>query len=190
MSERSGCRIVLIGMMGSGKSTVGSLLAEATGWPRYDNDLLLQDLYGMTAAELVAARGDEAKRDAEDAALRHGLAMSSPFILDAAGGTIDSEQSRNALSDATVIWLHASPATLYQRAFGAAHRPFLDEGETWMIETEARRRPLYASVADIDIDTEDREPADVAREGLRRLAQFCPELSSRVDPLASAGELR
>jgi shikimate kinase len=180
MDERGGCRVVLVGMMGSGKSTVGSLLAEATGWPRYDNDLLLQELYGMTAAELVAARGDQMKREAEDAALRHGLAMTPPFILDAAGGTIDSEDSRNALSDAIVIWLHASAATLYQRAFGAAHRPFLDNGESWMIETDARRRPLYASVADIDVDTEDREPADVAREALRRLARFCPELSNRA----------
>jgi shikimate kinase len=106
--------------------------------------------------------------------------MTPPFILDAAGGTIDSEDSRNALSDAIVIWLHASAATLYQRAFGAAHRPFLDNGESWMIETDARRRPLYASVADIDVDTEDREPADVAREALRRLARFCPELSNRA----------
>ena len=166
-------------MMGSGKSTVGQLLAEATGWPRYDNDQLLQDMYGMTAAELVATRGDRVKRDAEDAALRHGLEMAPPFILDAAGGTIESEESRKALDDAIVIWLHASAATLYQRAFGAAHRPFLDNGEAWMIETEARRRPLYASVANIDIDTEGREPADVAREALHRLKPFCLELQTR-----------
>ena len=163
--------------MGSGKSTVGQLLADATGWPRYDNDQLLMELHGMTAAELVAARGDAVKRDAENAALQRGLAMQPPFILDAAGGTIDSEESRNALSGAIAIWLHASAATLYQRAFGAAHRPFLDNGEGWMIETEARRRPLYASVAKIDIDTENRDPADVAREALRELARFCPDLN-------------
>jgi shikimate kinase len=166
-------------MMGSGKSTVGRLLGEATGWPVYDNDELLHELYGMTAAELVATRGDQAKRDAEDAALRHGLAMKPPFILDAAGGTIESEQSRKALADAIVIWLHASAATLYERAFGAAHRPFLDNGEGWMIETEARRRPLYASVAKIDIDTENRDPAGVAREAMRGLLRFCPELEAR-----------
>ena len=163
--------------MGSGKSTVGQLLADATGWPRYDNDQLLRDLYGMTAAQIVATRGDQAKRDAEDAALKRGLSLQPPFILDAAGGTIDSAQSRELLNDAIVIWLHASATTLYQRAFGAAHRPFLDDGESWMIETEARRRPLYASVANIDIDTETSAPADVAREALRGLARFCPELA-------------
>jgi shikimate kinase len=167
-------------MMGSGKSTVGQLLAEATGWPRYDNDQLLQDLFDMTAAELVATRGDQVKRDAEDAALALGLSLRPPFILDAAGGTIDSEESRNALVDPIVIWLHASAATLYQRAFGAGHRPFLDNGEEWMIETEARRRPLYASVADIDIDTENHDPAEVAREALRQLVRLCPELEAKI----------
>jgi shikimate kinase len=166
-------------MMGSGKSTIGRLLAEATGWPRYDNDQLLQDIAGMTAAELVAVRGDQIKRDAEDAALHRGLGMTPPFILDAAGGTIESEESRNALSDAIVIWLHASASTLYQRAFGAAHRPFLENGEAWMIETEARRRPLYRSVADIDIDTENRDPDDVAREALLKLTRLCPELEDK-----------
>ena len=55
-----GCRVVLVGMMGSGKSTVGRLLAQRTGWPRYDNDALLQELYGMTAKEIVEARGEDA----------------------------------------------------------------------------------------------------------------------------------
>ena len=168
-----GCRVVLVGMMGSGKSTVGRLLADATGWPRYENDKLLMELHGKTAREIVAEQGEQAKRDAEDAALVRGLANEPPFILDAAGGTIESETSRQALTVPIVIWLRASPETLYRRSLGAEHRPFLDNGAEWMRTTEARRRPLYASVADITIDTEDTPPDELAREALNQLGQLC-----------------
>jgi shikimate kinase len=117
---------VLIGMMGSGKSTVGKLLAEKTGWPRYDNDALLLDLFGVTAKQIVEARREEQKREAEYAALAYGLSQPAPCILDAAGGTITSEASRTALAAAIVVWLHASPEALYQRAIGGAHRPFIE----------------------------------------------------------------
>jgi len=172
-SRESGCGVVLIGMMGSGKTTLGRLLAEKTGWPRYDNDQLLMELYGMTASELVATRGDHAKRDAEDAALLHGLTHEAPFILDAAGGSIESAASRQALAEPIVIWLRASPATLYRRSLGATHRPFLDEGEAWFRSTAERRGPLYASVADITIDTDEREPAEIAGELVTRIEQIC-----------------
>jgi shikimate kinase len=165
-------------MMGSGKSTIGELLAARTGWPRYDNDSLLMELFGMTAREIVASRGEQAKRDAEDAALALGLSKPAPFILDAAGGTITSEASRAALRGAVVVWLHAPPETLYQRAVGGAHRPFLEGGEEWMRRTDAERRPLYASVADIEVDTSQRQPADIADGLLFRLMDICPELSS------------
>jgi shikimate kinase len=168
---------VLIGMMGSGKSTVGRLLAKRTGWPLYDNDALLMDLYGITAKQIVETQGEEAKRDAENAALAFGLAKPAPCIVDAAGGTITSEESREALRGAIVVWLHAPPETLYRRAVGGAHRPFLEDGEEWVRRTDEERRPLYASVADIAIDTSARVPADIADGLLLRLWDFCPELS-------------
>ena len=164
--------------MGSGKSTVGRLLAEATGWPRYDNDQILMELYGKTARDIVAEHGDEAKREAEDAALAQGLKNEPPFILDAAGGTIDSESSRQDLGTPIVIWLRASPATLYERSVGAAHRPFLDNGEAWFEETTARRNPLYESVADITLNTDDVTPTEVVEAALKQLARHCPDLAS------------
>jgi shikimate kinase len=181
---------VLIGMMGSGKSTVGKLLAEKTGWPRYDNDALLLDLFGVTAKQIVEARREEQKREAEYAALAYGLSQPAPCILDAAGGTITSEASRTALAAAIVVWLHASPEALYQRAIGGAHRPFIDGGAEWMRTTEAQRRPLYASVADIDVDTDGRSPADVADEVMNRVAEYCPELSELAGERTGAGTPR
>jgi shikimate kinase len=171
------CRVVLVGMMGSGKSTVGRLLAQRTGWPRYDNDALLQELYGMTAKQLVEAQGEAAKREAENAALAFGLTRPAPCILDAAGGTITSEASRAALKPAIVIWLRARPKNLYRRAVGGAHRPFVDGGEEWVRKTDAERRPLYASVADIIIDTDRLRPSAIADQLMTRLRTLCPELS-------------
>lgn len=171
------CRVVLVGMMGSGKSTVGRLLAQRTGWPRYDNDALLQELYGMTAKQIVEAQGEEQKREAENAALAYGLTRPAPCILDAAGGTITSQASRTALQPAIVVWLRARPKNLYRRAAGGAHRPFMDGGEEWVRKTDAERRPLYASVADITIDTDKIRPSAIADQVMTRLRPLCPDLS-------------
>jgi len=170
------CRIVIVGMMGSGKTTIGKLLAKATGWPRYDNDLLLDQLYGMTPRQILEARGERALREAEDAALAHGLQAAPPAIVDAAAGAITSEASRDLLSTPIVVWLRASPETLARRAAGAAHRPWLQGGEEWFRTTALDRHELYASVADVQVDTDDRSPAEVAGEILDRLREICPGL--------------
>jgi shikimate kinase len=164
-------------MMGSGKSTVGRLLSEATGWPRYDNDALLRDLYGLTPKEILEQRGEEALRAAEDATLAAGLDKPGPSIVDAAGGTILSEASRQLLRGVTVVWLRASSETLYMRALGAPHRPWLDDGgQKWVRDETARRNPLYGEAADIVVDTDGPDPAQTSAGILTRLAEFCPEL--------------
>ena len=170
------CRVVLVGMMGSGKTTVGRLLAEATGWPRFDNDRLLDQIYGMTAKQILEVRGEEEMRAAEDAALAQGISAEAPSIVDAAAGTILSPTSRELLREPIVVWLRASPSTLFSRAVGAAHRPWLEGGEEWVRTAAAEREPLYSSVADIVIDTDDVSPARAARELLSRLSSLCPEL--------------
>lgn len=162
--------------MGSGKTTVGRLLADATRWPRYDNDQLLDQLYGMTARQIIDARGEQEMRDAENAALALGLTVEAPCIIDAAAGTIMSEPSRQALREPIVIWLRAAPETLFRRAMGAAHRPFLDGGEEWVRATAAKRSPLYASVADIVVEVDDRPPAEIAAEALTGLRRLCSGL--------------
>lgn len=168
------CRVVLVGMMGSGKTTVGWLLAEATGWPRYDNDTLLDELYGMTAKQLLEARGEDGLRDAEGVALVRALEAEPPCLIDAAAGTILSESTRRALLTPLVVWLRARPEALFRRAFGGDHRPWLEKGVGWLQAAESERRPLYASVADVVVDTDDRSPTDIADEVLAQLRVLCP----------------
>lgn len=170
------CRVVLIGMMGSGKSTIGRLLSESTGWPYLDNDELLVKSEGKTARELLDEGGSARLRTAEDAALRLGLRSEPPCIIGVAGGTILSETSRAALREQLVVYLRTAPGTLFERARGAAHRPWLDAGPEWFETAFAERDPMYESVADLSVDTEDRSPAESAAEILTWLRPLCSEL--------------
>jgi shikimate kinase len=149
------CRVLLIGMMGSGKSTIGRLLADATGWTHADNDELVVREHGATPRRLLAERGEAAMRRAESDALTAGLALPAPAIVGVAAGVILEGADREALGvGGIVVWLRAAAETLAARAAGAEHRQWLDaDPVAWMSATLAEREPLYASVADHVVDT-------------------------------------
>lgn len=170
------CRLVLIGMMGSGKSTVGRLLAQRTGLAYHDNDATLLAASGMTAREILAAEGDGSLQAAEARALVHALDQPTPCIVAAAAGVITDAASRERLTDAGfVVWLRATPETIHARAIGAAHRPWRDADEMrWIRETVEMRTPLYASVASIVLDADDATPAELAGAILQAAAATTP----------------
>lgn len=175
------CRIILIGMMGSGKTTVGSLLAERTGWSFHDNDVLLRELFDATPRQLLAA-GDEASLlAAEVDALRAGLQRPAPSIVGAAGGTIVDPAAREAITQAGIpIWLRITPDTIFRRSADGAHRPWPDaDREAWINRAVAQRSALYASVAELTLDADDRSPSDLADQILthaRTVAACAPML--------------
>lgn len=165
-----------MGMMGSGKSTIGRLLAQQTGWPYYDNDVLVEGASGAQARELLAGRGEAALRRAETAALARGLSQPEPCIVAVAGGTILDPANRDLLARALVVWLRASPSALARRARGATHRPWLEKDAAgWMRRTLEERQPLYEAAADLVVDTQRRKPELVVAEiiaWLRALAAY------------------
>jgi shikimate kinase len=170
------CRVVLIGMMGSGKSTIGQLLSRQTSWPYYDNDDLLAMLSGDTAKGLLAHEGVAELRDGEARSLELGLRQDPPCIVGAPAGTIlDAELRESMKRDALVVWLTARPATLARRARGAAHRPWLGgDAVAWMTATLGERATLYESITDLIVNTERRRPAAVAAEIATWLETQCP----------------
>lgn len=159
------CRVILIGMMGSGKTTVGKQLSKATGWRYVDNDALVRQQYGRTSREILAAEGKGKLREAEAGALALGLALPPPVILGVAAGTILDVANRRALdAGGVVVWLRAGTDALVGRAMDAAHRPFVDDaGKAWMAAAVTDREPLYASVADLTVDTDSGQPEDAVR---------------------------
>lgn len=168
------CRVVLIGMMGSGKSTIGKLLSEATGWPYADNDDLVLRSHGATSRQLLAERGEEAMRAAESEALAIGLEVPAPCIIGVAAGTILEASNRDRMRDGGIaVWVTAPPSVLAERAAGSEHRPWLEgDAESWMRDAAAERDPLYASVADITIDTAANSAEAAAAELHERLQKL------------------
>ena len=158
------CRVLLIGMMGSGKSTIGRLLADATGWPYADNDELVLRAHGATPRTLLAEHGEAAMRRAESEALASGVALPPPAIVGVAAGVILDAADRETLrGGGIVVWLRASADDLAARAAGAEHRPWLDgDPSAWMTAALLEREPLYASVADHVVDTDAAAPDETA----------------------------
>jgi shikimate kinase len=154
-------------MMGSGKTTVGRLLASRTEWPFYDNDVLLAALHeDATPRSMLAEGGVDELRTAEAEALRLGLSRPAPSVVAAPAGAILDSSIRAALAQrGLVIWLDAGPRTLAHRARGAAHRPWLDtDAETWMRTALTERAALYKSVADLIVGTQRRRPAAIVNQ--------------------------
>jgi shikimate kinase len=157
-------------MMGSGKTAVGRLLAEATGWQYADNDDLLETGDRLTARDLSAG-GEAALRASESEALMAGLAMPEPCIVGAAAGTILDAGNRAAIAAAGVlVLLRARPETLAVRVLGANHRPWLESDPlAWLQQAAAVRVALYASIAEVTVDVDELEPAEVVRRILSEL---------------------
>ncbi len=175
MTEAPSPRILLIGMMGSGKSSVGRALSRRTGWPFVDNDTLVESVTGMTARQLLEARGARGMREAEADALVAGTRLDPPAIVAIAAGTILDAGQRALIAGAGfVAWLRAPASVLADRAAGAAHRPWLeDDPRGWFERAAAERDPLYASVADVEVDTAVTPPAEAA-EAILRAATIGP----------------
>jgi shikimate kinase len=159
--------IVITGLMGSGKTTVGSRLAARLGWPWRDSDADIEAASGLTVHQLGDREGVDAMHAREAADLLDALVAPEPNVISAAASVIDSPACRAAMIEpgVAVIWLHAEPALLAERFRSADdHRPvFGDVPEAFLAEQAARREPLLADIGahviDVDRLTPDEEVA-------------------------------
>lgn len=167
MSANTSRTVVLVGLMGAGKTTVGRLLADRLARRFVDSDELIEAATGRTVREIFATDGEPAFRALETAALRDALDADEPAVIAAAGGVVLAEENRRALvdSDAVVVWLEAELALLTDRALTGEHRPLLDDDPAGTLRRMAAdRAPWYSEVAGHRVDTSGRAPADVVDE--------------------------
>jgi shikimate kinase len=154
-------RLVLIGMMASGKTTIGRLLSEQLAWTFADNDELLQATAGETARDIAVREGPQRLLEAEVASLQVALAMPPPIIIAAAAGVVLEASVREQLKGMPVIWLRADPGTLLERVAAGPQRPHLDQdSHTWLRDAERARASGYEALAMMEIRTDQMTPAD------------------------------
>ena len=147
--------IVLIGMMGAGKSSVGDCLRRRTSLKLFDTDELVTSRFGMPIPEIFSKHGEDKFRDAETETLQ-ALAICQPAVVVTGGGIILREQNLALLKRlGAVVWLQADEATLFKRASRTGNRPLLQyknprDAFARMLQA---RLPLYAKASDIRVDT-------------------------------------
>lgn len=156
---------MLLGLMGTGKSTVGALVARRLGRPLLDSDEQIRARTGRTVRQLVDEGGPEAHRRLESAVLLDALARPEPVVVAAAAGVVLDPAARRALAelDGTVVWLRADPAVLAARVGQGGHRPPIPgDAEAWLAAAHADRAPHYTAVADLVVDVDDAAAEIVA----------------------------
>ena len=166
--------VVLVGLMGAGKTTVGRRLASRLGWPWHDSDAEIEAATGRTVRELRDRDGVDAMHDLEAAQLLRALAEPGPSVISAAASVVDAETCRAALTapDVAVVWLRGSPAVLAARFPAGDHRPAYGASPEAFLAQQARRRePLFRSLDPIVIDVDAIDPDTAVAQAIEALGR-------------------
>ncbi len=168
-------KAVLVGLPGSGKSTIGRRLSKALGVSLLDSDAVIELQTGRTIADIFATDGEQEFRRIEEAVVREALATHDG-VLSLGGGAVTSPGVCAALAGHTVVYLEINAVEGVRRTGGSAVRPLLaggDRAEKFRA-LMAKRIPLYRRVATIRVDTNRRNPGAVVRYIVSRLQDHAP----------------
>lgn len=155
----------LIGMMGSGKTAVGRLVADRCGCDFVDSDELVEQQAGRSIAEIWDSEGEPGFRRRERAAVA-SVAGRHAVVATGGGVILDEVNVRLMRSHGRVVWLTAGVEVLAGRVGAAENRPLLRDGDTEdrLDEILTERRDRYGAAAHDVVDTEDRTLDDIADE--------------------------
>ncbi|AWP30949.1 shikimate kinase [Paenibacillus glucanolyticus] len=159
-----GKNIILIGMMGTGKSTVGRLVADSLGYTLIDLDTEIEKLDGRTIPEMFEADGESYFREAESAALRSVLLRKGIVVASGGGAVLSSENCEAMKQGGWVVALTADAASIVERVRGDVNRPLLAgdvEERVGRILDERKDKYLFA---DVMLDTVGRSAEEVATD--------------------------
>ena len=173
--------LFLIGFMGSGKSTVAAALSEALSLPMSDSDACIAEALGESIASFFAREGEEAFRERETAFLK-SLREGTPCLVSCGGGMALRSENRALMRElGSVIYLTATPATIFARLAADTARPLL-AGKKSLTDIAAlmdARAAAYEDAATIRIATDGLSPKEIVSELIPLLRPFLSEGESR-----------
>jgi len=172
--------IVLVGLMGAGKSCIGRKLATALGVDFVDADNEIETAAGCTIEQIFESHGESAFRDGERRVIAR-LLDQPPHVLASGGGAFVDPATRQAIrARAISVWLRADLEILLRRTARRDHRPLLKQGNPRQIlqDLMAKRHPVYAE-ADIIVDSADGPPEVTLDRVLAALKDYLQERAAR-----------
>ena len=175
-------RVVLVGPMGAGKSTIGRMLAKELGYRFLDSDRIIEERCGANIPWIFDVEGEDGFRLRETAMLAE-LSRESDTVLATGGGAVMRQENHPLLKkDAMVIYLKTSIEQQVERTRKDRNRPLLqnDDPEAVLRKLFALRDPLYSSLADIIMYTDKKSPRLVVRQLANRLNPKTPRHKRQI----------
>ena len=171
--------IVMIGMMGAGKSAIGRRLAQRLGLPFVDADAEIERAAGCAIEEIFEKHGEAVFRDGERRVIARLLEGPVGVLATGGGAFMDPETRARIRSRATTVWLKADLDTLVERVSRRSHRPLLKNGDPREVLTRLMtlRNPVYAE-ADITVEAGNAPTAATVERVIEALAAFRPRAAA------------
>jgi len=170
--------ILLVGLMGSGKTSVGKRLAQRLDLPFVDGDREIEKASGLALVDVLKCFGREEYRNGEMRVMKR-LLSGEPCVLASGGGSFVAEQTRRlAKQNALTVWLKADIDTLYHRTYGRKPRPFLQCSDTdfkQKLEDYIKEEYPYYQEADIVVETKNERVEHTVNRVVSALSNFLGE---------------
>ena len=160
--------LAIVGYMGSGKSTVGRVVAEELGWEFVDLDLAVADRAGLSIPEIFESSGEPYFRNLERRELLEALDGPKERVIACGGGVVIDPRNRARLMEVPTVFLWEDTDVLYRRTRGPT-RPLRGASFEDFARRYAERLPYYLEVAALQIEPDDRSPRRIADEILQWL---------------------
>lgn len=167
--------ILLVGLMGSGKTSVGKRLAKKLNLPFVDGDQEIEKAAGLSLVDVLKCFGEEEYRAGEKRVMKR-LLQGEPCVLASGGGSFVAEQTRElAKLHAVTVWLKADVDVLYNRTAGRKHRPFLEGNDSHLknkLEKYISEEYPYYSEADIIVETKEEQVDNTVNRVIDAIESF------------------
>ncbi len=164
--------ILLVGMMGVGKTSLGRIIAKRLGLPFLDSDREIEQMTGFSISDLFARYGEKEFRAGEERVMKR-LLNGTPCVLSSGGGAFLSEATRQVAADKAVsVWIKAEADVISSRTEGRTHRPLVPAADNQKVIERLVQEcyPLYA-LADLTVSSYDEHPAKTAGRLLKQLEE-------------------